>query len=143
MEREPVVVITTLAREHATDMYNLRHSDDVSKFSTNPPPTWNQHLAFVDSVINKKALPVYVATIDDKFVGCVSRSMEGYVNIMVSAVKRNMGIGRKLLRHMQAYGHTLNARIHCRNIASIRLFESCEFVWTGYDNSWNVYEWRK
>lgn len=117
-------------------LYVWRHDPETVKWSLKPPPTWDEHLQYINSVIS------HASDVTVMFVGyflnipvvCVSRDDDFEVNIMVNPPFRRRGFATEALEWLQAYFPVgpLDAVIKKDNEASVHLFTKCGFKYATY-----------
>ena len=135
----------------AGPLFIWRHDLETVKWSSNPPPTWEEHLRWLNAAISIDGMNnwiveddggVPVATIS-LYIGFIYYRIEiGEVDVMVNPTLRRRGWATKAIKWLQENYSHLRATIKVGNESSFALFRRCGFnVVNISDNI--VMEWHK
>ncbi len=126
----------------ALPLYVWRTDPETVKWSLNPPPTWEEHLGWMNKSLS--APPIHWMGIHDMGNSTVMVSADqGVINIMTNPELRCFGYGYEAILFMQAQWIFLTARIMFGNTASLKLFTKCGFQIEDMDDKCIIMEWRK
>lgn len=141
-----MLTFRTLRWEDAAPLYVWRHDPETVKWSINPPPTWDEHLTFMNAVMSKESdvTVMFIGSILGTIpVVCVSRNDDRGVNVMVNPHFRKRGFATEALQFIQKYfpSDQLIALIKNGNEASLKLFVKCGFKYADYRDDYLMMEW--
>lgn len=139
-----MLTFTSVTWADAGPLYVWRHDPETVKWSIHPPPTWEEHLVWLNQIISSRREWIWVGRMFPIFprvpVVCVS-SIDGEVNVTVNPYYRNQGVGTKAIQHLQSYNEPLKATINIDNEVSIRLFAKCNFHQIDQEKKFILLEW--
>ena len=109
----------------AAPLYVWRHDLETVKWSLKPPPTWDEHLEWMNEVITRLGQVLIGEVVNTPMV-CISRNPG--VNIMTNPCSKRAGFATEALKFLQyKCPDHLKAIIKADNEASIQLFTKCGF----------------
>lgn len=118
----------TLNYVHAEAMFLIRNDPETVRWSLSPPPTWLEHLQYINKEMTVWPPRTFVAVTPDENVVAVVSAVDGRVSVMVNPLFRKEGFGRRALQWLQQrLGGPLQAHVKLGNTASLKLFSSCGF----------------
>lgn len=131
-----MLTFTPLIWADAGPLYVWRHDPETQMWSLKLPPTWDEHLRWMNKVIsgvgdNPHEPPPYeiyrMGRLRDIPAVIVSvKEME--VSITTNPHFRKYGLATKAIKHIQSFGLKLTATIKAGNEASLKLFAKCGFL---------------
>lgn len=133
----------------AGPLYAWRHDPETVKWSIKPPPTWDQHLRWLNRIISGAGndphepppYEIYRMGMLGEFP-VVTVSVNGTeVSITTNPYLRKYGLATQALEHIKSFGLKLTATIKKDNEASIRLFTKCGFCETARKEGFILMEW--
>lgn len=145
-----MLTFTPLTWADAGPLYVWRNDPATVKWSLNPPPTWDEHLRWLNKVIagtegdprERPLYRIYRMGYMDPTTPVVTVSVNiTEVSITTNPCFRKHGFATEALRHVQSFGLNLEATIKKGNEASIRLFSKCGFCETARHNDLILMEW--
>ena len=118
----------------AAPLYVWRHDPETVKWSINPPPTWDEHLNFMNHAISVDTVKRWMGCMEEVSIVAVGLWENGNVDVMVNPDMRGLGYGFDAIKYLKLYHNkNLTALIKADNEASIQLFTKCGFKKVGIE----------
>lgn len=127
----------------AMALFVWRTDPETVKWSLNQPPTWEEHLRWMNKEVASSWATLYIGCHDPGTPVVVVSYLNQDINITVNPEVRQKGYGAEAIRFVQNRLDHLTARIILGNTASLKLFSKCGFQITDMDDKGIIMEWRK
>lgn len=116
----------------ACPLYTWRHDEETIKWSLKPPPTWDEHLRWMNEVISSPSLQ-RIGVMGSIPVVAAQWLPDG-IRVMTNPLQRGKGFATEAIKHFQEQLDYLVAIIKFGNEASMNLFKKCGFMIVSYNN---------
>lgn len=139
--------------EDCENLYNWRNEEINRRFSLNPEIIpYEAHIEWFNKKVNNPACKLLIGYIDNNPLGVVrldhsnshSHDLSQYVTVSIYLVPgmHGKGYGKFLLSESlkKAEAYEAIAFIFPQNIASVKTFEKCGFIWKGNQNDMTLYK---
>lgn len=137
-----MLIFRPIQWQDAAPLYVWRHDPETVKWSLKPPPTWDEHLRWMNEVISIDKSGIDKIWMGIETIPVVTISLnQGYINIMTNPCLRKQGFATKALLWMRDPPQKLRAIVKKDNEASLRLFSKCNFKYISYNTDTLTMEW--